>query len=160
MPRVNSSLLYLGIDPGASGGLALVSSTAPVIASAMPNTETDVYDWIVAARGETFAVIEQVTGYVGDAGNPGSAMFKFGCGYGGLRMALVACGIPFEAIAPRTWQKGLGISPRDKSESKGAWKNRLKAAAQRLFPTLSVTLSTADALLIAEFCRRKREGKL
>lgn len=45
-------------------------------------------------------------------------------------------------------------------ESETQWKNRLKAKAQQLFPQQEVTLATADALLIAEFGRRKRSGTL
>ena len=75
-------------------------------------------------------------------------------------MALIAAGIPFEEVIPRTWQKGVGITPRGKGETKTRFKNRLKAKASQLFPKVNVTLATADALLIAEFCRRKRTGTL
>jgi hypothetical protein len=36
----------------------------------------------------------------------------------------------------------------------------LKQVAQRLFPELRVTLATSDALLLAEYCRRLKEGTL
>jgi hypothetical protein len=87
-------------------------------------------------------------------------MFNFGANYGALRMALTAAGIPFEEVVPGVWQRGLNIPPRKKTEGKTAWKNRLKAKAQQLFPSVKITLATADALLIAEFCRRKHEGLL
>lgn len=108
---------------------------------------------------DVFAVIERVSGYVGEA-QPGSAAFKFGQSYGGLRMALVAAGIPFEEVTPQVWQRKMGVTPRRKDESKTAWKNRLKAKAQQLYPGVKVTLATADALLLAEFCRRRQEGRL
>ena len=47
-----------------------------------------------------------------------------------------------------------------KTESKTEWKNRLKGMAQQLYPDLKVTLATADALLIATYCKRKHEGTL
>ena len=165
MPRVTSSI-YLGIDPGASGGLAILNGSATE-AVAMPATERDVWLWICSDSPATreylpqFAVIEKVGGYVrGASGNVGSAMFRFGVSYGGLRMALVAAGIPFEEVPPRKWQKALGISPRRKDEARVQWKNRLKAKAQQLFPRECVTLATADALLIATYCMRKRTGTL
>jgi Holliday junction resolvasome RuvABC endonuclease subunit len=89
-----------------------------------------------------------------------SSTFKFGVGYGGLRMALIAASIPFEEVTPRTWQKALGVVVRKKTETKTQFKNRLKAKAQQLFPRESITLKTADALLIAEYCRRKQLGLL
>jgi len=169
MPEIVRSIrgnTYLGIDPGASGGLVALLPDG-VVSTCTPKTEADLWRWTcrygLLANGETpacFAVIEQVNGYVGGAGNPGSAMFKFGTSYGGLRMALVAAGIPFDQVTPGVWQKALGIPSRKRTESKGQWKNRLKAKAQQLFPHVAVTLATADALLIAEYCRRKREGTL
>ena len=186
---------YFGIDPGGSGGLAVLTAAGSATATTssavtMPATERDVWEWVENCTphdgSNVFAVIEKVGGYAGDraSGGNGPAMFKFGMSYGGLRMALVAAGIPFDEVTPQTWQKGLGIAPRrphtktrevqiKKGKNKGKWrteryggetdtefKNRLKAKAQQLFPTVKVTLAVADALLIAEYCRRKREGKL
>jgi len=162
--------IYLGIDPGAGGGLAWVPHRARVgiecSAIGMPKTEWDLWFELQFRRPRLtqhprFAVIELNTGYVGGAGNPGSAMFKFGRSAGLLEMALVAAEIPYERATPQAWQKALGIVPRKKTESKTAFKNRLKARAQQLFPSCSgITLATADALLIAEYCRRKQEGLL
>ena len=165
--------VYLGIDPGASGGLVAWDSWEVVNAVPMSPTESDIWLWLRGVSGrfnlhgeweghDCQAIIEKVGGYVGDAGNPGSSMFKFGASYGGLRMALIAAGIPFEEVTPQAWQKAFGISPRKKKagESKIQWKNRLKARAQQLFPNMKVTLATADALLIATYCKRKHEGTL
>ena len=167
MPRVNyPTPMYLGIDPGASGGIAIVSGKESLTLP-MPETENDLWEWFNCRRPtvhtpRVFACIEQVGGHVGGEGQPGSAMFKFGMGYGGLRMALVAAGIPFEAVTPQRWQKAMGVTPRDhkRKETKTSFKNRLKARAQQLFPSQKITLATADALLIAEYCRRFREGTL
>lgn len=81
-------------------------------------------------------------------------MFKFGRSFGTLEMGLVAAGIRHELCTPQKWQKSLGIEKRRKGEDKRKWKGRLKAAAQKKFPRLSITLETADALLMAEYCRR------
>ena len=158
---------YVGIDPGSSGGLATITRRGDewvTEAIAIPGTVADLWAWFALPDvhyGPMFAVIEKVGGYVrGGGGNVGSAMFKFGCGYGMLLMALAAAGVPYEEVVPGMWQKGLGVSPRKPTESKTQWKNRLKAKAQALFPGVTVTLAVADALLIAEYCRRKREGTL
>lgn len=170
MPKIGETTsvkrYYLGIDPGASGGLAVIevedgSSVIKVVAAPMPPTEADIWKWISQGKNLSFAVIEKVGGYVGGAGQPGSAMFKFGQNYGSLRMALIAAGIPFQEVTPQMWQKEVGMGGKKSGEEKGAWKNRIKAKAQQLFPVLtagSVTLKTADALLIAMYCRQKFGG--
>lgn len=155
--------IYIGVDPGASGGMAVLRESGAE-AVAMPDTEFDIWDWFSTLRltGDDipFAVIEKVGGFIQGSPQPGSAMFKFGASYGGLRMALVAAGIPFEEVTPQAWQKALGIAKRKSNESKSQFKNRLKARAQQLFPDYKITLATCDALLLAEYCRRKRTGTL
>lgn len=152
-------LTFLGIDPGVSGGLATLG---PLDSVAMPPTEKDIYDWLEdrTSDGETVAVLEKVGGFIPNSGgNVGSRMFKFGQSYGFLRGCLTALEIPFQEVTPAVWQRALGV-PVVKGEAKGARKNRLKALAQRLFPQGRVTLATADALLLAEYCRRWHNGLL
>jgi hypothetical protein len=174
-PLKQSSMVYLGIDPGMSGGLAVIRG-GKVEAVAMPATEKDIWLWLSMSAAPAFAVIEKVQGYIG-VGHPGSGMFKFGANYGGLRMALIAAGIPFDEVTPQRWQKVLGISPRKKhnrtikvvakkgkrkgrlidkkvgGETDSQFKGRLRAKAQQIFPSEKVTLATADALLLAHYCR-------
>lgn len=152
--------------------------------SSMPDTEAGRYEWIKdqitwASRfgGGVVGVIESVGGYrKGSAGNVGSSMFNFGWNYGGLRMAMIAEGMReaarqfacpalsmggrFVPVAAVSWQMGLGITPKVHNESKTMWKNRLRDFAASIFPELSVTLDVADALLLAEYCRRMVEGGL
>lgn len=160
MPKLSKSGdVYVGVDSGASGGLCLLEDGI-VKAVSMPQTDTDIADWFQGRRGAAFAVLEKVGGYIMGNKLPGSTMFNFGRTYGLLRMALTMSGIPFEEVTPQKWQKALGIAPKKKTESRTQWKNRLKAKAQQLFPGSRATLKTADAMLIAEYCRRKYEGKL
>ena len=122
----------------------------------MPETEKDIWEWIKGCKlrqTETMCLIESVHAM---PGNGVSSMFKFGKGYGGLRMALVAAGISFEEVSPMKWMKEFGLK-RGKTESKNEFKKRIRAKAQALFPQEngSITLATCDALLISEYCRRK-----
>lgn len=154
---------YIGIDPGANGGLVCLFDDKTFI-QMMPETERDIWDWFNQWKGvPVFGIIEKVGGFMGGTGRnvaSGHTMFNFGLSYGVLRMAFIAAEIPFEEVPPRTWQKGLKIPPMSRTESKTEFKNRLKGLAQQLFPLEKVTLATSDALLIAEYCRRKREGCL
>ena len=135
---------YIGIDPGQSGGLALIKSTTTEVTTEvidvikMPATEFDIWTWFLNKQTNCFAIIEKVHSMPGQGV---ASTFKFGKGYGGLRMALVAAGIPFEEVAPRMWQKSMGISSRLKTESKTEFKNRLKSKAQQLFPHIKITLA-------------------
>lgn len=171
MPKINADTVdvkpvYIGIDPGLSGGLILIQDGVPR-GGPMPDTELDVWTWIrtvSAGPRDKFAMIEDVWARPGQGV---TSMFTFGKGYGGLCMALTAAAIPYERVRPQVWQRALGITPKHKSEKGNAWKDRLRATAQRLYPkldfwneTLSVQRAVSDALLIATYCQRKHEGKL
>ena len=147
---------YIGIDPGASGGLAMLHGDH-ACAIKMPQTEKDIWDWManVAHLGPV-AVIEKVSAMPGQGV---TSMFTFGKGYGSLRMALIGNGIPFEEVTPQKWQKALGLGGRAASGSKTAFKNHLKGKAQQYFPKLKVTLATSDALLLAVYCKKLHGGK-
>jgi hypothetical protein len=177
--------VYIGIDPGRTGGIAVLTmqpngkSLLSVELYALENrTVHDVWELFEPYRPPDvrhptdnerpiFACIEQVGGYMaGSGGNIGSAMFTFGKSAGRLEMALVAAGISYDYVTPAKWQRPMGVTPRDtkRGEKREAYKRRLRARAQQLFPsgsyTGTITLATADALLLAEFCRRKRTGTL
>ena len=162
-----SAKTILAIDPGAAGGMAWgEAGGGPVTARPIPDTEGGVVEslrWIIAAAGgpeRVAAYVEQVGGLVKTAGGqPGSAMFKFGRGYGFLLGACAALCVPVELVTPQRWQKGMAAGVRA-GLSKPEWKRKLKAQAERLFPGHRVTLATADALLILEWARRAERGSL
>lgn len=153
-------MIFLGIDPGASGGIAIIAGNH-VDAVAMPDTERDVWHKIEAINiardiggaesGRFFAIIEAVHSMPKQGV---TSSFTFGRSYGFLRGCLIASGIPFEEVTPQRWQRELGcLSMGDK--------NRTKARAQQLFPSLKITHATADALLLATYAQRlyyKRHG--
>ena len=143
-------MTVLGIDPGVSGGLALVGSGGST-AWKMPATERDVADlvlWIRDRHPGLVAVIEQVHAMPGQGV---TSMFTFGRGYGFLRGVLVTLGIPIHDVTPLTWQKAMGCLS-------GGNKNVTKRRAQELWPDVKVTHSIADSLLIAEYGRRLHCG--
>lgn len=91
------------------------------------------------------------------------ASMKIGQSYGLLRGFLVVLsvnyGVRFEEARPQVWQKAMGVSGGDRRKKKVV----NKEAAQRLFPTAKVIHVNADAMLIAEYCRRiitSRSGPL
>lgn len=141
---------YLGLDPGQSGGMALVSSARQAQIWKFPDTEADVAALLVEvlSRNVAFCYIENVHSMPKQGV---SSSFKFGRHYGFLRGVLTGR-VPFEEISPMKWQKAMACM------SKGD-KNVTKAKAQQLFPKLKITHATADALLLAEFCRIVKDNR-
>jgi crossover junction endodeoxyribonuclease RuvC len=138
--------MVIGLDPGASGGIAwIVDGVADC--RKMPETERDIWELlsVLRLRGGT-AFIERVHSMPKQGV---ASSFKFGQQYGTLRGMLIGSEIPFEEVTPQRWQKALGcLTKGDKNVS--------KAKAQQLFPHLKITHAVADALLIAEYARRIR----
>ena len=138
-------MICIGIDPGASGAIAVLDGDRVTAMKLADMTERDIYDCLSDLAGTgTVAVIEQVHSMPGQGV---SSTFKLGVSYGGLRMALVAAGIRFQPVTPVRWQTALSCRS-------GGNKNVTKAKAQELFPAIKITHAIADALLLAEYCRR------
>jgi hypothetical protein len=150
----------LAIDPGASGGIAVLDSEGNPNCFNMPDTFGDVVECLRAARstGIVTAFVEEVGGFCG-VGQPGSAMFKFGKGCGVIEGALMALGFRIELVKPQKWQKHFGLGTTKQAGGKADWKRKLKAEAQRRFPACDVTLKTADALLILDYARTQEVGR-
>ncbi len=139
----------IGIDPGASGGIAW-STSGPLLATTkMPETPHDLAELLSDIKGEGDCEIhlEEVGGYIGGKGAPGAAMFNFGRNFGQIIGVAAALRIPIKLARPQRWQKALGLG-NSNGMTKSKWKNKLKARAQQLYPDAKVTLDIADAILI------------
>jgi hypothetical protein len=157
-------MIYVGIDPGQSGGIAWLSSTGAQVAK-MPETGGDLLmllERVVRLPANAYTPANEVGRDVVVAIERAQAMppsvqgriqgvastFKFGQHYGTLCGLLLALRVPFVAVSSVVWQKALGcLTHGDKTIS--------KARAQQLYPHLKVTHATADALLIATWCARQ-----
>lgn len=154
-------MIFLGVDPGASGGAALITESYQVLSTVkFSETERDISEWFrdelkkahqpfdkPAPFDGVAAVIERVHSMPKQGV---ASSFKFGQSYGFLRGMLIAHGIRFEAVTPGNWQKALGCLSRGQ-------KNVTKAKAQEIFPGVKVTHAIADALLLAAFARRSHD---
>lgn len=146
----------LGIDPGYSGGLAIIDHEGACMTIEMPTIGegkqrlidgTAVQRW-VNRNGEPidFAVIEEVTAMRG--WGLGST-FRFGCNYGVVLGALQTMHIPFAQVRPTVWKKSLGLIKADKSAS--------RALALELWPHAADQFKRAkddgraEAALIAKY---------
>jgi len=148
-------MLYIGIDPGLSGGWAAVTESQQVVYLCRWNEELSMLE--VSERdsvwgSEVVAIVENQRAIKGAAS---SSTFKLAENFGLWQGWLSALRIRREYVWPKKWQSTLGI--RFPKNSTHAQRKRItKQKAQQLYPQVDgITHATADALLIAEYCRRE-----
>ena len=145
---------YVGIDPGASGAIAVVHgdwARAWKFKGLTNRGIKDLFQQIRADHVVHMAVLEKVAAFPKQGV---SSTFKFGHSAGFLEGLLWAFAFRFELVAPGVWQRPMGLIAK-KGTSLTDKKNQHKSRAQQLFPELNIIHATADALLLAEYCRRK-----
>lgn len=151
-------MICIGIDPGKTGGIASVDENGHVLrADPMPLTPADILMALHAHRDRVSdhpGPVKCVMEWVSASPQMGVvSAFTFGRGFGQLEAFLLAANIPFDLTTPKHWQRVMQCLT-------GGNKNISKARAQALFPSFpKITHAIADALLIAEFCRRKERGE-
>lgn len=156
--------IFIGIDAGASGGMAVFYPDGKKVAYSFKKELT--YNNILRELAEfarieecsMFAVLEALSGYQG-AGRfqmMSSQAMKMGRSYGKIEGWLEAYEIPFKAVVPRVWQKGLPDVANTHEHSQ--LKRVLNLLAKQRFPELKPTLQTCDAILIADYARSIYKG--
>lgn len=168
---------FMGIDPGVSGGIAIVSEDRKhVRAWTMPKTREGLIDiFRTQTRDVEVVYVEKVwsSPQMGVA-----SAFTFGGKYEGPILVAMCAGIEVIEVLPQKWQRTLGLgsdpskakrrkkgdpelTPEEKklnrqihSEEQAKHKRDLFDAACLWFPNFEMTLSRCDALLIAEYARR------
>ncbi|EAW2652114.1 crossover junction endodeoxyribonuclease RuvC [Salmonella enterica] len=143
----------LGIDPGCSGSLVLITEQGHYIDHlAMPTikvgTKSRVNGAAVAAwvrqYGITHAYLEQVGAMPGQGT---ASMFTFGHAAGVAEGILQGLNIPYTLVTPQAWKKSAGLIGSDKDAA--------RSRAIQLYPELRALdakakgQAIADALLIA-----------
>jgi hypothetical protein len=140
---------YIAIDPGVGGGIAYTDTDGSVHALPMPETVHDLRQTLsVLCYGITAPTVflEELPKFAGKmSGSSMATMFR---NYGRIEGLLASHQCRIEYLRPQAWQKALGLG--DKKTHGPRWKAHLKGRAQALYPQLTVTLKTADALLILE----------
>jgi len=136
----------LAIDPGASGGFAWKDKEGVIRCIPMPIGMTAQADLLREIRcffggfSDVECFIEAVGSYM--PGNSGPAAAKFARHCGNLEAILYCLNFPTNQVSPQKWMKAIGPFPKDKKDRKNAIKEKMA----RLYPHLTVTLKTADAL--------------
>ena len=160
-------MTIIGIDPGASGAVAIWDKGISKIYKC-PKTVKEMAEIIIKTKNSeyvnknqsTIAYIEKVHAFPHDGR---SSIFKFGQNFGQWLGILAACKVKTELVTPQKWmnywKKKLNIDlPKDKPERK----RRLKEIASH-YTDKKVTLYNADAILITMYGlydkRENEDGK-
>lgn len=153
------STTTIAIDPGENGGVAFHNERDGIYLAHNLKPLTDFLESIDTIRNADYKivfVVEDVPPYTGN-NIPGSSAFKMGVSYGLIQGIALGERIPCFKITPKDWQKGLqGITGKKGKDRKQI----LKDICKRLYPELTPTLKTCDAILILhQYLRCKELGK-
>lgn len=156
----------IGIDPGRDGAIAVLGyRETPIV---IPFDEAEYANqlrrldtarrFVVPSTSsgkpkvDVFCVVEHVGAMPGQGV---TSCFSFGQNFGFILGLLTAFHIPYELVRPQRWKKEFGCTSD---------KNTSIAVAKRLFPGVDLRRTErctkdhdgkAEALLMAEYCRRK-----
>ena len=156
-------MVYIGIDPGKNGGIAVISYKNARRAN---HREVDVYPYSDEQLVDTIkdiAYLKNVLNvdsicileHVHAMPKQGvSSTFNFGMNFGFIQGVLKAYGIPYELVTPQKWKKEFSCTSD---------KNTSIDVCKRLFPKVNLKKTErckkdhdgmAEALLMAEYGRR------
>lgn len=147
--------VVLGIDPGCSGALVLVTEQGGYIDHLpMPTikvgTKSRVNGAAVSAWLRQYGITHAYLDQVGAMPGQGTAsMFTFGHAAGVAEGILQGLNIPYTLVTPQAWKKSAGLIGSDKDAA--------RSRAIQLYPELRALdakakgQAIADALLIARF---------
>ena len=142
---------YIGIDPGISGGIAVIDEKGEIKAHKCPRSSDDMALLFQVCIGDTppnkiRLVMERVWARPTNAVR---AAFSYGVNYGQWLGIAASYEIKMYTTLPNDWIKWIGCAKALPVADRKRW---LKAKAKKLYPQLPrVTLATADAILITHY---------
>lgn len=143
---------YIGIDPGKSGALALLTEDGQC--TVVPFQESAYTAILKAASGPSSVCCLEKVGAM--PGQGVVSMFNFGHNLGYIEGLLQAFDIPYQLVPPQTWKKEFCVTSD---------KNTSIEVCRKLFPHVCLLPTArsrkpsdgmAEAILIAEYARRRR----
>ena len=152
----------IGIDPGLSGGIAILDDLKifdiydmPIMSEGKKNKNqlnsaqlVNIIKKNLIPNGNTFLIVEQVSAMPGQGV---TSMFNFGQTFGSIKGICAALNLPIFFVRPAKWKKHFDLinSSKDASRTK----------VIEMYPSISPRLSKkkdvnkADAILIARYFR-------
>ena len=143
---------YIGIDPGKSGALALLTEDGQC--TVVPFHESAYPTILKAASGPSSVCCLEKVGAM--PGQGVVSMFNFGHNLGYIEGLLQAFDIPYQLVPPQTWKKEFCVTSD---------KNTSIEVCRKLFPHVCLLPTAksrkpsdgmAEAMLLAEYARRRR----
>ena len=154
------SHLYIGIDPGKNGGVALLGKEKDYyrpLVFRCPDTEKmhkvlieNIVEFCIDYKYIDI-IIEKVWAFPTDAR---SSAFKFGFNYGVWIGIINSIQIPKIEVVPRKWMSYYNMPPKLDKNKRKKW---LKDLAEKLYPNIKITYNTSDAILIANYLKEIKE---
>ena len=142
---------YIGIDPGKSGALALLTEDGQC--TVVPFQESAYTAILKAASGPSSVCCLEKVGAM--PGQGVVSMFNFGHNFGYIEGLLQAFDIPYQLVPPQTWKKEFCVTSD---------KNTSIEVCRKLFPHVCLLPTSksrkpsdgmAEAMLMAEYARRR-----
>lgn len=142
---------YIGIDPGKSGALALLTEDGHC--TVVPFQESAYTAILKAASGPSSVCCLEKVGAM--PGQGVVSMFNFGHNLGYIEGLLQAFDIPYQLVPPQTWKKEFCVTSD---------KNTSIEVCRKLFPHVCLLPTArsrkpsdgmAEAMLMAEYARRR-----
>lgn len=142
---------YMGIDPGKSGGFAIINSDGKPLCVKYWDDEEFIRTVLLYRNDVDFTVVERVGAMPGQGV---TSCFSFGKSAGFIEGALSVCKYPYQLVLPKIWKNEFNLNS-DKSLS--------IETCMKLFPGVNLYRTPkctklsdgmAEALLMAEYARR------
>ena len=146
---------WIGIDPGAKGGVGFIFDGCLPKVYDCPSTLREMMDIVLGHDiSDAVGAIEKVNPFFKSSAK---SAFTFGMNFAAWQMALTCLMVPYDLVSPRKWQ-GLIYDSAKKLDNP---KQQSFERASRLFPGLEfktkrgkILDGRSDAMLITEFARR------
>ena len=152
----------IGIDPGLSGGIAILDDLKifdiydmPIMSEGKKNKNqlnsaqlVNIIKKNIISNGDTFLIVEQVSAMPGQGV---TSMFNFGQTFGSIKGICAALNLPIFFVRPAKWKKDFDLIKSSKDAS--------RTKVIEMYPSISPRLSKkkdvnkADAILIARYFR-------
>ena len=152
----------IGIDPGLSGGIAILDDLKifdifdmPVMPEGKKNKNqlnsaqlVNIINKHVLKKENTFVIVEQVSAMPGQGV---TSMFNFGQTFGSIKGICAALGLSIFYVRPAKWKKHFELINSSKDASRTKVIEMYPSISSRL--TKKKDVNKADAILIARYFR-------
>ena len=152
----------IGIDPGLSGGIAILDDLKicdifdmPIMSEGKKNKNqlnsaqlVNLITKHIIKKDETYVIVEQVSAMPGQGV---TSMFNFGQTFGSIKGICAALGLPIFYVRPAKWKKHFELINSSKDASRTKVIEMYPSISSRL--TKKKDVNKADAILIARYFR-------